>query len=224
MRRETIPLTERMNLLRTGCCAHEEYAAASVYRFAHLSMADYFWGFPEQLAKLEFLTGIPHERMEAMTYQQLAKQIADTLYDTPSCGDGYLYAAIDLLAVPLMEEPQLPDYDETDDLPQSPAAPQVISLEQRLHTADILQECVMLSMVVESLFYILDKLSAAPSIIQQMYQQYFQNYGQRTYSELVRDSDRMPEEERRTIRLNLMIVPFAQVEKQPGRRYRGKKP
>ena len=223
MRRETIPLTERMNLLRTGCCAHEEYAAASVYRFAHLSMADYFWGFPEQLAKLEFLTGIPHERMEAMTYQQLAKQIADTLYETPFCGDGYLYAAIDLLAVPLMEEPQLPDYDEADDLHQSPAASQIIPLEQRLHTADILQDCVMPSMGVESLLYFLDKLVATPSTrFQQMYQQYFQDYGQCTYSELVRDSEQMPEEERRTIRLNLMITPFAQLEEQPGRRYRGK--
>lgn len=95
-----------------------------------------------------------------MTYQQLDKQICRHAVRNPIQGRQVSLLPLTCWPYSLMEEPQLPNYNEPDNLPRSPASPQVIPLEQRLHSANILQNCVMPAMGVESLLCFLKKLAA----------------------------------------------------------------
>ena len=52
MRIERFPLQDRLALLDTGRCAHPEYAAAIIHRFADMTLPEYFQGFESELERL----------------------------------------------------------------------------------------------------------------------------------------------------------------------------
>ena len=105
MRIERFPLQDRLDLLDTGRCAHPEYAAAIIHRFADMPLPEYFRGFEAELERLRSTLGLSREQVQSMTYKQLAKALDDRLSVTPSCGDAYLYDAAALLLPPLLDTP-----------------------------------------------------------------------------------------------------------------------
>ena len=105
MKIERFPLQDRLALLDTGRCAHPEYAAAIIHRFADMTLPEYFQGFEAELERLRSTLGLSREQVQSMTYKQLAKALDDRLSMTPSCGDAYLYDAAALLLPPLLDTP-----------------------------------------------------------------------------------------------------------------------
>ena len=105
MKIERFPLQDRLALLDTGRCAHPEYAAAIIHRFADMTLPEYFQGFEAELERLRSALGLSRERVQSMTYKQLAKALDDRLSATPSCGDAYLYDAAALLLPSLLGAP-----------------------------------------------------------------------------------------------------------------------
>ena len=159
MQIEQQPLEERIELLNTGYCAHQEFITASIYRFANLPMTTYFLGLEPELTKLEGLIGLSHKDMQSMTYRQIAHSIDERLYLTPSCGDAYLYAAIELMAAPLMKAPG--EWAEPIEQMRDPtnAAGRRRSLDERLgNTDNALEDCIMCAMDVEGLLPFMDKM------------------------------------------------------------------
>ena len=57
MRIERFPLQDRLALLDTGRCAHPEYAAAIIHRFADMTLPEYFQGFEAELERLRSTPG-----------------------------------------------------------------------------------------------------------------------------------------------------------------------
>ena len=55
MKIERFPLQDRLALLDTGRCAHPEYAAAIIHRFADMPLPEYFRGFEAELERLSRL-------------------------------------------------------------------------------------------------------------------------------------------------------------------------
>ena len=107
MKIERFPLQDRLALLDTGRCAHPEYAAAIIHRFADMTLPEYFRGFEAELERLRSTLGLSREQVQSMTYKQLAKALDDRLSVTPSCGDAYLYDAAVLLLPPLLNKQSL---------------------------------------------------------------------------------------------------------------------
>ena len=75
MKIERFPLQDRLALLDTGRCAHPEYAAAIIHRFADMTLPEYFQGFEAELERLRSTLGLSREQVQSMTYKQLAKLI-----------------------------------------------------------------------------------------------------------------------------------------------------
>ena len=104
MKIERFPLQDRLALLDTGRCAHPEYAAAIIHRFADMTLPEYFQGFEAELERLRSTLGLSREQVQSMTYKQLAKALDDRLSVTPSCGGADLYDAAVLLLPPLLNK------------------------------------------------------------------------------------------------------------------------
>ena len=203
MKIERFPLQDRLALLDTGRCAHPEYAAAIIHRFADMTLPEYFRGFEAELERLRSTLGLSREQVQSMTYKQLAKALDDRLSVTPSCGDAYLYDAAVLLLPPL-GQPLLPPR----------------SLEERLKAGLTPRDCVLVDMEAGSLIRFMDELVApCAAEFKAIYEQYFQQYGNKTVSELAADYVAMPEAERQTVLYELLIHPFASLEEHPNKRY-----
>ena len=63
MRIERFPLQDRLALLDTGRCAHPEYAAAIIHRFADMTLPEYFQGFEAELERLRSTLGLSRVMM-----------------------------------------------------------------------------------------------------------------------------------------------------------------
>ena len=63
MRIERFPLQDRLDLLDTGRCAHPEYAAAIIHRFADMTLPEYFQGFEAELERLRSTLGLSRVMM-----------------------------------------------------------------------------------------------------------------------------------------------------------------
>ena len=67
MKIERFPLQDRLALLDTGRCAHPEYAAAIIHRFADMTLPEYFQGFEAELERLRSTLGLSREQVQSMT-------------------------------------------------------------------------------------------------------------------------------------------------------------
>ena len=217
MQIEQQPLRERIDLLNAGYCAHREFIAASIYRFANLPMTTYFLGLEPELTKLEGLIGLSHKDTQSMTYRQIARRIDERLYLTPSCGDAYLYAAIELMAAPLMKAPG--ERAEPIEQMRDPtnAAGRRRSLDERIGNNDnALEDCIMCAMDVEGLLPFMGKIiSPHDTHFADVYDDCFRQYGDKTFEVLIRESANMPKEERRNVQYHLLIEPFARLPECP---------
>ena len=91
MKIERFPLQDRLALLDTGRCAHPEYAAAIIHRFADMTLPEYFRGFEAELERLRSTLGLSREQVQSMTYKQLAKAL-DVRFPSgtlTAAGDGF---------------------------------------------------------------------------------------------------------------------------------------
>ena len=77
-----------------------------------------------------------------------------------------------------------------------------------------------MDMEAGSLIQFMDELVApCAAEFTAIYKQYFQQYGNKTVSELAADCAAMPEAERQTVLYELLIRPFASLEEHPNKRY-----
>lgn len=221
MKIERFPLQDRLALLDTGRCAHPEYAAAIIHRFADMTLPEYFQSFEAELERLRSTLGLSRERVQSMTYKQLAKALDDRLSVTPSCGDAYLYDAAALLLPPLLGAP--PEQTGQEEAGAPPLGQPLLpprSLEERLKASLTPRDCVLVDMEAGSLIRFMDELVApCAAEFTAIYEQYFQQYGNKTVSELAADYVAMPEAERQTVLYELLIHPFASLEEHPNKRY-----
>lgn len=221
MKVEQISLQERLILLNSGCFAHPECAAAAVYHFANLYLTEYFQGFEQEFTQLTSALGLSQEQAREMTYKQLAKYIDDKLSVTPSCGDGYLYDAVELLVPPLLDSAAEREKQQEVSLPMCkqslfPARP----LEERLAADLTPRDCMFLHMGAGSLIQFMDDLVApCAARFASIHDQYFQPYDNEPVSKVAAASLEMPEEERQAILYELLIHPFAALEEYPNKRY-----
>ena len=200
MKIERFPLQDRLAMLDTGRCAHPEYAAAIIHRFADMTLPEYFQGFEAELERLRSTLGLSREQVQSMTYKQLAKALDDRLSVTPSCGDAYLYNTAALLLPPLLGAP--PEQTELEEDGAPPLGQPLLpprSLEERLKAGLTPRDCVLVDMEAGSLIRFMDELVApCAAEFTAIYEQYFQQYGNKTVSELAADCAAMPEAERQT--------------------------
>lgn len=210
-----IPLQARIDMQNADCCAHQEYVASVIYRFANLPVTAYFHGLTKELSRLEFLLGVSHQHMQRMTFKQLAHKIDEDLYHTPSCGDAYLYDAIELLTRPLSNgHSGQVDHGETDR--HKAGSMQPTSLDERLGKTAALGDCIMTSMEVGGLLPFFDEMVLPRSThFEQIYHQYFSHYGSLTFAELLAKSAQMPTAERRDIQYYLLVHFFSQLDENP---------
>lgn len=198
------PLAERIQLVELGCCAHAEYIEAIIRQFAQQNIVEYMQQYEQELHSIQSLLGISCDGLKNMTYQQLCKAIDDMLFETPSCGDGYLYGIIDQLMQPLLREEQVENAVIT-------SLEQQKTLEQRLKPTIPPKEQLMCGMNVEGVLCNMDFLVGGETFTR-TFMQYFEPYGAETICELIKRSEQMPHEERDRIRYRLMIEPFAALE------------
>lgn len=214
---EKIPLQERIDLLNDSCCAHQEYIAAEIYRFADLPITTYFDGMEDKLTSLEQLFDIPHDTMQDMTYMQLVS----TIHDTPYCGEECLHEAMELLAAPLARLYNgQPEHDGKDNAPQGVKKSQRMSLEKRLENRVTLENCIMLNMDVKDFLLFMDEMvSTGGTRFESVYARYFQEYRDQTFVPLIAESGKMTAEQRNDIRYNLLIRPFARLDQSHRTKY-----
>ena len=160
MKIERFPLQDRLALLDTGRCAHPEYAAAIIHRFADMTLPEYFRGFEAELERLRSTLGLSREQVQSMTYKQLAKALDDRLSVTPSCGGADLYDAAALLLPPLLGAPPEQTEEEARALPQRQPLLPPRSLEERLKAGLTPRDCVLVDMEAGSLIRFMDELVA----------------------------------------------------------------
>lgn len=199
------PLAERIQKVSSDYCAHDEYVEAIIRQFAEQNITDYMQQHEQEMCSIQFLLSLSSDELEKMTYQQLSKVIDDMLFETPSCGDGYLYEAIDHLIQPLLSEKQTKTA-------QNEPKMQKIPLAQRLKSVKPPKEQLMCGMTVEGMLCYMDCLLGVDKFTR-CYMQHFLHYGAETICELLKHSEQMPYEERCRIRHRLMIEPFADLER-----------
>ena len=186
-----------------------------------MTLPEYFQGFEAELERLRSALGLSRERVQSMTYKQLAKALDDRLSATPSCGDAYLYDAAALLLPSLLGAPPEQTGQEEDGAPPlgQPLLPPR-SLEERLKASLPPRDSVLGDMEAGSLIQFMDELVApCAAEFTAIYEQYFRQYGNKTVSELAADCAAMPEAERQTVLYELLIHPFASLEEHPNKRY-----
>lgn len=211
---EKIPLQIRFDMLTSGCCAHQEYIVAEIYRFAGLPVMTYFDGMPNELFRLEQLLDIPHKAMQDMTYMQLVNQIDTSIQVSES---GRLCEIMNLLSAPLAQayNGQSEHGDKHQIAPET-NKPQRISLNERLKNNISLGDCVILNMDVQDFLPFLDGMvSPSGTHFEHIYDRFFQGYRHHTFISLIAESVQLPEEQRRDIQYNLLIHPFVRLNNYP---------
>ena len=186
-----------------------------------MTLPEYFRGFEAELERLRSTLGLSREQVQSMTYKQLAKALDDRLSVTPSCGDAYLYDAAALLLPPLLGAP--PEQTELEEDGAPPLGQPLLpprSLEERLKANLPPRDSVLGDMEAGSLIQFMDELVAPCAAgFTAIYEECFQQYGNKTVSELAADCAEMPETERQTVLYELLIHPFASLEEHPNKRY-----
>lgn len=200
-------------MLEESRCAHQEYIAAEICRFANLPIRTYFDGMEGDLAKLAQLTGISHKTLQNMTYMQAAREIDDKLNSISPCGNRHLHEAIEILAAPLVQLYNgQAEHEEKARLVPITNAVQRISLDQRLANKITLADCIMLNMEINGFLLFMDELAGSGRHFETIYLQYFQEYGSQSFISLIAESVQMPTEQREKIQYNLLIHPFARLD------------
>ena len=121
------------------------------------------------------------------------------------------------MAAPLMKAPG--ERAEPTEQMRNPnnAAGRRRSLDERLgNTDNALEDCIMCAMDVEGLLPFMDKMiSPHDTHFADVYDDYFRQYGDKTFEVLIRESADMPKEERRNVQYHLLIEPFARLAECP---------
>lgn len=155
--------------------------------------------------------------MQDMTYLQLASRIDANI---PTCENKRLQEVLDLLATPLAQayNGKSGHCEEHRSVPEA-NKPQRVSLGERLKNKTTLKDCIMLNMNVQDFLPFCDRMvSADKTHFEHIYERYFQEYQNHTFISLIAESVQMPEEQRRNIHYNLLIKPFACLNRQLGNR------
>ena len=201
-------LEQRLQQVAVDCCGHDEYVTAIVRQFACQSVTEYMQHYKRELCSIQSLLGISTDELNNMTYQQMAKVIDDMLFETPSCGDGYLYEVINYLMKPLL---QLQSEEISAEKQVESQTVGKISLCERLRSVTKSQKQLMCEMNVEGVLCHMDYMLGGEKFSCSC-MQHFEHHGAETIRTLVRNSEQMPCEERNKIRYHLMIEPFAALE------------
>lgn len=212
---EKIPLDVRIECLGSGFCAHSEYTAALINRFAGQSLNEHFRGMDNELAQLMRLMDISDGDMQ---YKQLANKIYGLMDKFPPDS---IHEAISLLAAPIIGRINGREESEAQETPKQRRQIDRISLDARLKDkAPATDNLKMCGMDIKSFLELVDEMVLPRGLrFTHVYMKYFSKYAECNVAQMLAESTRMPEEERWKIQYRLLIQPFAWLDESPCRRY-----
>lgn len=219
MQIEKISLEERLERLRDGLCAHQEYYAVEIYRFANLPITTYLGNNEEELRQLASHMNISCDELRTMTYKQVARDINDKIYN---CGDTFWCSAGEVLVLPLMRAYNCQTANtEKDAVLQKQNKPRRIPLDERLKDSFALEDLAFPGMDVASFMLFMDELvdSGGWGRFELDYQSNLQQFGDHTIASLAAASAQMTEKQREDFYYHLLIKPFGWLDEYPREKY-----
>lgn len=212
---EKIPLDVRIECLGSGFCAHSEYTAALINRFAGQSLKEHFRGMDNELAQLMRLMDISDGDMQ---YKQLANKIFGLMDKSPPDS---IHEAISLLAAPIIGRINGREESKAQETPKQRRPLRRIFLDARLKDkAPVTDNLKMCGMDIKSFLELVDEMVLPRGLrFTHVYMKYFSKYEECNVAQMLAESAQMPEEERWEIQYRLLIQPFAWLDESPCRRY-----